>query len=340
MELKNYILILIMIILLFIGVSAANSSNHKDIAYYVLLEPDLEGNAYFHINVQNFNYNNSRIFGIAILAPTVENYTSISENKKFYDYYIITPNANIDILYNNGQIETVNYYKAELEFLGNFYVDLPVPSQMYYINTTDKIKNENITNFDIKFYDLNYNSVKHYNKYPFDDYNFTYDIIFLNESNVVLTVSPSNPNNFYEINVSLNHIYKNKYGLNFEEQINPVYDGVYKINFKTMKNESVDSINIIYMRKTGLPQISFYVLFLLMISMIGIFFIIYKNKIPKELNAIVFGTFITIYTFSSSIGYAYKPSWLETKSYFDILFIIDTIFILFYFAILIIKWKE
>lgn len=342
MKLKSHVIIIILLmwITLFVGVGAANSSNQKDTTYYASLEPDLEGNAYFHIHVQNFNHQNSRIFGIGMLI-SVENCTSVNETTTFYDLPIITPDANIDVLYNDGQIETVNYYEGELIFLGNDYCDdYPIPSQMYYINVTDKIRQDNITDFDIKFYDSSYNSEKHYNLYPFDNYLFVYDIIFLNESNVMLSVSPSNPNNFYEINVSLNHTYKDKYGFNYEEQVNKVYDGIYKTNFKTEKNELVDRINIIYTRKTGLPKISFYVLFILMISMLIIFPIVFKNKIPRELNATIFGTFLTIYTFSSSIGYSYRPTWLKTASYFDILFIIDLIFIIAYFIILVIKWNE
>ena len=192
----------------------------------------------------------------------------------------------------------------------------------------------------MKFYDSNFNSEKHYDKYPFDYYNFTYDIAFLNESFVVLTISPINPNNFYDIDVSLTHVYKNKNGLNFEEKIDPVYDGVYRINFKTEKNESLDEIKIVYTRKMGLPLISYYVLVILVLLMICIFISNLLFKIPKELNAIVFGTFLTVYTFSSSIGYAYKPSWLVTISYFDIIFIINSILISSYFILLVTKWKD
>jgi len=333
------IIILIFITSFFIGICAANNPNQEITTYYALIEPDLEGHAYFQINVQNFNYNQSRIFGIGVLDPNVENYSS-SGVEMSYDYPIIVPNASIDIFYNNGKTETVDYYSGELERLGSSYFNLPVYSQIYYLDATDEIKDNNISNFNIKFYDSNFNSEKHYDKYPFDCYNFTYDIAFLNESFVVLTISPINPNNFYDIDVSLTHIYKNKNGLNFEEKIDSVYDGVYKINFKTEKNESLDVIKIIYTRKMGLPLISYYVLVILGLLMICIFISNFLFKIPKELNAIVFGTFLTVYTFSSSIGYAYKPSWLETLSPFDTIFFINLILILAYFILLITKWKD
>lgn len=329
------IIILIFITSFFTGICAANNSNQEITTYYALIEPDLEGHAYFQINVHNFNYNQSRIFGIAVLDPNVENYRS-SDVEKSYEYIISSPNTSIDIFYNNGKTETIDYYSPELDFLGDSYFDLPVPSQIFYMNTTDEIKDNNISNFNIKFYDSNFNSEKHYDKYPFDCYNFTYDIAFLNESFVVLTISPINPNNFYDIDVSLNHIYKNENGLNFEEKIDSVYDGVYRINFKTKKKESLDEIKIIYTRKMGLPQISYYVLVFLIICILLTMLI----KIPKELNAIVFGTFLTVYTFSSSIGYAYKPSWLVTLSYFDIIFVISSFSILIYFIRLVTKWKD
>lgn len=338
---KNNLLILSISLILvcsFAGISAANSSERAITTYYASIEPDLEGHAYFQINVQDFNNDNSRIFGIGTFNPTVGNYT-YSGVEKSYEYVISIPNTSINILYNNGKIENIYYYSGEFEFLGNFYFDLPVPSQLFYVKTTDEIKNNNVSNFKIEFYDSNFNSEKNYGKYPFDDYKFTYDITFLNESFVILTVSPINPNNFYKIDVSLNHIYKSKNGTHFEEKMDSIYDGVYRINFKTKNNESLDEINIIYNRKIGLAQISFYVLIILMISMICVFRINLSNKIQKELNAVVFGTLLSIYTFSSSIGYAYKPSWLETVSYFDIIFIINSILLMVYFVLLIKKWN-
>ena len=293
---KNHIhklIILIFFISFFVGVSTANNSNQNIITYYVLIEPDLEGNAYFQINVQNFDYNSSKIFGIAQFEPNVENYTSI-DGQKSYDYEINSPNTAIDIYYDDGKIETIDYYSGELEFLGDFYFDLPVMSQKFYVATTDKMEREKISNFVIKFYDISFHSDRNYEKYPFDDYTFTYDIIFLNESYVSLIISPDNPNNYYNVNVTINHIYKNKFGSDFEEPVDLVYDGTYKINFRTEMNESLDKINIIYTRKNGLAKISFY-------SLVIIFFcvsyIVFSNKMSKELNTIVFGTFLTIYTF-------------------------------------------
>ncbi|MCQ1534834.1 hypothetical protein FTO70_03835 [Methanosarcina sp. KYL-1] len=330
------IIILIFITILFVGVCAANSPNKEIPTYYALIEPDLEGHAYFQINVQNFDYNQSRIFGISVFKPYVENYKSEGANES-YEINIQSPDASIDIFYNNGKIETIDNFSGEFEFLGDSYFNLPVPSQIYYVNTTDEMKNNNISNFNIKYYDSNFNSKKHYDKYPFDYYNFTYDIAFLNESFVMLTISPINPNNFYDIDVLLNHVYKNKNGQSFEEKIDSVYDGVYKINFETKNNESLDEIKITYTRKMGLSQVSFFVLaFLIILILISIFAI----KIPQELNAIVFGTFLTIYTFSASIGYAYKPSWLNGLSWFDGIFIVSTFLIIIYFILLVRKWKE
>lgn len=333
------IISILFITLFFTGICAANNPNQEITTYYALIEPDLEGHAYFQFNVQNFDYNQSRIFGISVLDPKVENYSSSGVEKSF-DYSIIVPNTNIDIFYNNGKTETINYFSGELEYLGVTYENLPVHSQMYYISTTDEMKNNNISNFNIKFYDSNFNSEKYYDKYPFDCYNFTYDIAFLNESFVMLTISPINPNNFYDIDVSLNHIYKNENRLNFEEKIDSVYDGVYRIDFKTKKNESLDEIKITYTRKMGLSLISFYVLVISAILIICILTINFLIKIPKELNAIVFGTLLTVHTFSSSIGYAYRPSWLVTLSLFDIMIIINSICILAYFLFLVIKWKD
>lgn len=331
------IISLIFITLFFTGICAANISNQEITTYYALIEPDLEGHGYFQFNVQNFNYNQSRIFGISVLDPNVGNYSSSGVENSF-DYTITFPNTSIDIFYNNGKTETIDYFSGELEYLGVTYENLPVYSQKYYISTTDEMKNNNISNFNMKFYDSNFNSEKHYDKYPFDCYNFTYDIAFLNESFVMLTVSPINPNNFYDIDVSLNHVYKNKN--NFEEKIDSVYDGVYRIDFKTEKNESLDEIKITYTRKMGLSLISFYVLCISAILIILIIISTFWNKIPKELNAIIFGAFLTVHTFSSSIGYAYRPSWLVTLSYFDKMIMFNSLLIIVYFSFLIIKWKD
>lgn len=331
--------ILVLLMVGFIGVSAADDSNQKVTTYYALIEPDLEGNAYFQINVQNFNYNNSRILGIALLNSPVENYTTSSENKS-YDFHAISPNTIIDIFYGDGTIETINTYSPEFEFLGDSYFDLPVLSQTYYINATDEMKTKNISNFEIKYYDSNIDSDDDYENYPFDSYSFTYDISFLNNTNVMLTVSPVNPNNFYAIDVLLNHSYKNRYGSNFEEPINLVYDGVYKIDFTTKENESIDKININYRRESGLAQVSYYVLVILAILLVLLILIDFLNKLPKELNAIIFGTFLTIHTFASSIGYSHKPSWIDTSTIFDKLFLFDSVLITIYFLIITIKWNK
>ena len=333
----KFMIIVSIFLSLFIGISSANDSDSEIMTYYVMIEPDMGGNAYFQINVQDFNYNKSKIFGIAILKPNVKNHTYIGGIKS-YEYEVNTPNASIDIIYNDGIIETVGNYGGELDLWGHSYNDVPIPIQKYFILAPNGMKNKKISNFDMKFYDSNFNSEVYYYKYPFDWYKFTYNIIFLNETSVYLTVLPANPNNLYEVGVSLNHTYKNKTDFNFEEEISPVYDGIYKANFETNRNESIDSINIIYTRKTGLAKISFYILCILLLFYT--LCIIFSNKIPKELNAIVFGTFLTIYTFSSSIGFANEPLWLDTLSYFDILFRIDLILIIIYFYILVIKWGE
>ena len=77
------IIILIFITSFFTGICAANNPNQEITTYYALIEPDLEGNAYFQINVQNFNYNQSRIFGIAVLDPNVGNYSSSGVEKSY-----------------------------------------------------------------------------------------------------------------------------------------------------------------------------------------------------------------------------------------------------------------
>ena len=331
--------ILILFTLFFIGVSAANNSNQKVTTYYALIEPDLEGNAYFQINVQNFNYNNSRILGIALLNSPVANYTT-SGRKRSYDLHTNSPNTTIDILYDGGTIETISNYSPEFEFLGNSYFGLPVPSQVYYITTTDEMKTKKISNFNIKYYDSNIYSGDDYENYPFDSYSFTYDISFLNNTNVMLTVSPVNPNNFYSIDVLLNHSYRNRYGSNFEEPINPVYDGVYKIDFITKENESINKLNIIYRREGGLAQVSYYVLVILAILLVLLILIDFLNKLPKELNVIIFGIFLTVYTFASSIGYSHKPSWIDTSTIFDKLFLFDSVLIAIYFLIITIKWNR
>lgn len=336
----KFVMIVSISVSLFIGISSANNLDSEVMTYYVMLEPDMEGNAYFQINIQNFDYNKSKIFGIATLKPNVKNCT-LRDGNKSYEYHVDPRNTSINIIYNDGKIETVGYFvgsSAELDFFGHSYCGVPVPAYKQFILTTYNIKKKNISNFDIKFYDSNFNSEVHYNRYPFDWYKFTYNIIFLNETFVYLTVSPANPDNFYEVGVSLNHTYKNKTGFDSEEEISPVYNGIYKTNFETNRNESIDSINIIYTRKTGLAKISFYILCILLVFYM--LCIIFSNKMHRELNAMLFGTFLTIHTFSSSVGLANKPIWLDTLSYFEMLFYIDSFLIIVYFAIIVKKLRE
>ena len=377
--------ILILLTLFSIGVSAASDSNQNVTSYYVSIEPDLEGNASFQINVQNFNYDNPRVLGIGFFDKSAED-LPIVDGKIYRDVTFNPPNPIIDIFYGDGKIETISTYVGELELLNKPHGNIPDFLPLYYINATDEMKNKKISNFDINFYDSNINSENEYPKYPFDSHSFTYDISFLNNAIVMLTVLPANPNNFYGVDVSLNHIYKNQYESNFEEPINPVYDGVYKIKFNTDEGELVDKINIIYHRERGLAQISFYILFILSILLIlfipftffrtipkelkvvvvGIFLISYIStppnisfyillifpillvlftplnffrELPKELNAIIFGTFLTIYTFGLSIGYSYKPSWVEL-SIFDIFVFFDLFLIARYFKVIIEKWNK